>query len=64
MLYALYGFNLDVGFFMAGEVDIGKDQDGLRAVGDVERAVETERLHARPAHPVWSRASLSVIVLS
>lgn len=46
MLYALHGLNFDVGFLMSGEVDIGKDQDGLRTIGDVECAVEGERLHA------------------
>ena len=45
MLHTHHGLNFDVGFFMAGEVDIGKHQDGLRAIGDVECAVEAERLH-------------------
>ena len=45
MLHTHHRLDLDVGFLMAGEVDIGKDQDGLRAVGDVECAVEAERLH-------------------
>ena len=46
MLDAHHRLNLDVGFFMAGEVDIGNDQNGLRAIGNVECAVEAERLHA------------------
>jgi len=46
MLHAHHRLNLDVGFLMAGEVDIGEDQDGLRAISDVECAVEAERLHA------------------
>ena len=46
MLHTHYRLNLDIGFFMAGEVDVGKDEDGLRAIGDVECAVEAERLHS------------------
>ena len=46
MLHTHHRLNLDVGFFMAGEVDIGKDQDCLRTIRDVECAIEAERLHA------------------
>ena len=46
MLHTHHRLNLDVGFFMTGEADLGKDQDSLRAIGDVECAVEAERLHA------------------
>ncbi len=46
MLHALHGFDLDLGFFVAREVDIGKHHEILRAVGDVEGAIEAELLHA------------------
>ena len=46
MVHALHGIDLDFGFFVAGEVDIGKDQQRVRAVDDVEAAVETHLLDA------------------
>jgi len=46
MLDALYRVGLDRGFFVAGKIDVGEDQQGLRAIGDIERAVEVHRLHA------------------
>src|SRR5450755_1319943 len=46
MLHTLHRLNFHVGLLMAGEADIGKDQHGLRAIGEVECAVEAERLHA------------------
>jgi len=46
MLDALYRVGLDRGFLVAGEIDVGEDQQGLRAVGYVKRAVEAHRLDA------------------
>src|ERR1700686_1714634 len=46
MLDALYCVDLDSGFLMAGNIDVGKDQERLRAIGDVESAVEAHRLDA------------------
>ena len=46
MLDALYGVGLDSGFLVAGKIDVGEDQQGLRAVGDVEGAIEAHGLDA------------------
>src|SRR5579863_4747431 len=46
MLYALYRIGLDRGFLFAVKIDVGEDQQGLRAVGYVERAVEAHGLDA------------------
>jgi len=46
MLDALYRVGLDGGFLVAGEIDVGEDQQGLRAIGDVKRAVEAHGLDA------------------
>jgi hypothetical protein len=46
VLDTLHGLDLDFGFLVAGEVDVGQDQEGLRAVRDIESAVEAEFLHA------------------
>src|SRR5579859_5837012 len=46
MFDALYRLGLDSGFLVAGKIDVGEDQQRLRAVGDVERAVEVHRLDA------------------
>ena len=46
MLHALYGVGLDGGFLVAGKIDVGEDQQRLRAVGDVKSAVEAHRLDA------------------
>ena len=46
MLDALYCLDLDIGFLVAGEIDVGEDQERLRAIGDVEGAVEGHRLDA------------------
>src|SRR3981081_912980 len=46
MLDALYRLDLDSGFLVAGKIDVGEDQQGLRAIGDVERAVEAHGLDA------------------
>ncbi len=46
MLDALYRFDLDSGFLVAVKIDVGEDQQGLRAVGDVESAVEAHGLDA------------------
>src|SRR5580692_956913 len=46
MLDALYRVDLDIGFLVAGKIDVGKDQQGLRAIGDVKSAVEVHRLDA------------------
>jgi len=39
-------FGLDSGFLVTGKIDVGEDQQGLRAIGDVKRAVETHGLDA------------------
>ena len=46
MVDALYRVDLDVGFLVSREVDVGEDQQRLRAVGYVEGAVEVHRLDA------------------
>src|ERR1700681_458227 len=46
MLDALHRVGLDSGFLVAGKIDVGEDQQRLRAIGDVESAVETHRLDA------------------
>ena len=46
MLDALYRVGLDGGFLVAGKIDVGEDQQGLRAIGDVKSAVEAHRLDA------------------
>jgi hypothetical protein len=46
MLDALYRLDLDSGFLVAGKIDVGEDQQGLRAMGDVKSAVEAHRLDA------------------
>src|SRR5580692_9848824 len=46
MLDALYRVDLDIGFLVAGKIDVGKDQQGLGAIGDVKSAVEAHRLDA------------------
>src|SRR3984893_15452813 len=46
MLDALYSVGLDSGFLMAGKIDVGEDQQCLRAMGDVKSAVEAHGLDA------------------
>src|SRR3984957_20815582 len=46
MLDALYRVGLDRGFLVAGKIGVGEDQQGLRAIGDVKRAVEAHGLDA------------------
>jgi len=46
MLDALYRVDLDSGFLVAGNIDVGEDQQGLRAMGDVKSAVEVHGLDA------------------
>ncbi len=46
MVDALYCVGLDCGFLVAGKIDVGKDQECLCAIGDVESAVEAHRLDA------------------
>src|ERR1700722_14733071 len=46
MLDALYGVSLDGGFLVAGKFDVGEDEQGLGAVGDVKSAVEAHGLDA------------------
>src|SRR5260370_41998370 len=46
MFDALYRVGLDSGFLVAGEIDVGEDQQRLRAIRDVKRAIETHRLDA------------------
>jgi len=44
VLNAHHRLDLDVGFLMAGEADVWKDQKCLRAIGEVEVAIEAKRL--------------------
>src|SRR6202162_4235594 len=46
MLDAPYRVGLDSGFLLAGKIDVGEDQQRLRAIGNVKRAVEAHRLDA------------------
>jgi hypothetical protein len=46
MLDALYRVGLDSGFLVAGKIDVGEDQQRLRAVGDAKSAVEAHGLDA------------------
>jgi hypothetical protein len=46
MLDALYRLDLDSGFLVAGKINVGEDQQGLRAIGDVKSAVEAHGLDA------------------
>ena len=46
MFDALHSLDLEVGFFVAGETDIRKNQDCLRSIREVEGAIEAERLDA------------------
>lgn len=46
MFDALYRVDLDVGFLVSGELNVGKDEQGLRAVSDIEGAIEAHRLDA------------------
>src|SRR5271169_360393 len=46
MLDALYRVGLDGGFLVAGKIDVGEDQQRLRAIGDVKSAVEAHGLDA------------------
>jgi hypothetical protein len=46
VLDALYCVDLDIGFLVAGKIDVGKDQQRLSAIGDVKSAVEAHRLDA------------------
>ena len=46
MLDAHHRLDLDIGFFVAGKIDVGEDQQGLRAIGDIEAAMEAHRLDA------------------
>jgi len=46
MLDALYRVGLDSGFLVAGKIDVGEDQQRLRAIGDVKSAVEAHGLDA------------------
>src|SRR5713226_3306069 len=46
MLDALYCVGLDSGFLVAGKIDVGEEQQRLRAIGDVKSAVEAHRLDA------------------
>ncbi len=40
VLHALHGIDFDVGFLVSGEGDVGQDQQRLRAVRDIEAAIE------------------------
>ncbi len=46
MLDALYRVGLDSGFLVAAKIDVGEDQQRLRAIGDVKSAVEAHGLNA------------------
>src|SRR5580692_1068446 len=46
MLDALYRVGFDSGLLVAGKIDVGEDQHGLRAIGDVKSAIEVHRLDA------------------
>jgi len=46
VLHALHGVDLDVGFLVSGEGDVGQDEQGLWAIGDIESAIEAHRLHS------------------
>src|SRR5579863_1319265 len=46
MLDALYRVGLDSGFLVAAKMDVGEDQQRLRAIGDVKSAVEAHGLNA------------------
>jgi len=46
MLDALYRVGFDSGLLVAGKIDVGEDQQGLRAIGDVKSAIEVHRLDA------------------
>lgn len=46
MVNALHGVDFDVGLFVAGEGDVGQDEERLRSVGDVEGAIKTHLLDA------------------
>ncbi len=46
MLDALDRVGLDSGFLVAAKIDVGEDQKGLRAMGDVKSAVEAHGLDA------------------
>src|ERR1700719_887828 len=46
MLHTLYRVRLDISFLVAAKIDVGEDQQGLRAIGDVKSAVETHGLDA------------------
>jgi hypothetical protein len=64
VIHALHGIHLDVGFLVSGEGDVGKDDESLRAIGDIEGAVEVHFLHAAFFASVWSSASVRLTVLS
>jgi hypothetical protein len=40
VLDALHRLDLDVGFLVAGKIDVGEDQQCLRAIGDIKRAMK------------------------
>ena len=46
VIHALHGVDLDVRFLVSGEVHLRKDEQRLRAVGDIEGTIEAHRLHA------------------
>ena len=63
MVHALYGVDLDSGF-LSGGGDVGKDEQRLRAVGDVEAAIEGHLLDAALFASGLVRASVRLTVLS
>jgi hypothetical protein len=64
MVDALYRVGLDGGFLVAGKIDVGEDQQGLRAIGHVESALKVIDWTPRSLQPVWSSAAVRVTVLS
>src|SRR6267154_3863802 len=51
VVHALYRINLDISLLMSGEGDVGKDEQGLRAVGNIEGAIEAHLLDAAVLAP-------------
>src|SRR5579884_2614135 len=46
VVHALYRVDLDIGFLFPRKADVGKNQERLRAVRDIEAAIKGHRLHA------------------
>ena len=46
MIDALHRLDFDIGLLVTRNVDVGEDEECLRAIGDVKAAVEAHRLDA------------------